>query len=296
MRKNNTDTDTTVRAFIKECQNRIVGNEFRLPSRESFELSATEYAKFKRLITSIGGEYVSRAAAFRFEFDPTHLLEVLEQGTNYQQATQFFPTPDAIAERLMEFVPVGIGQRILEPSAGRGNLIKALERTRGVINPVIECCELDPFNRAILERAGYKVIAHDFLTLRTTMDQKYDVILMNPPFNGTEHIKHIEHAYEHLKPGGRIALIGPATLNQSVPASRRGSQYGQFREWLDSYASWEELGEGAFKESGTNTNTVIGAIDRPAYDLDYRYPVEATPLSKQLELGRQSEALELELL
>jgi 16S rRNA G1207 methylase RsmC len=76
----------------------------------------------------------------------------------------------------------------------------------------------------------------------------FDRILMNPPFERGDDIRHIEHARKFLKPGGRLVAICADGPRQ--------------RERLQPIASqWRSLPAGTFKESGTMVNTALLVID-----------------------------------
>ena len=93
---------------------------------------------------------------------------------------------------------------------------------------------------------------------------KYDRILMNPPFSEGRDIQHVRHAYDLLKPGGRlVALMGESAFtNQNKRAT-------EFREWLESVGGTEEkLPEGTFNDPSLPVNTGANArmvvIEKPA--------------------------------
>jgi hypothetical protein len=83
----------------------------------------------------------------------------------------------------------------------------------------------------------------------------YDRILMNPPFSDGRDIQHVRHAYDLLKPGGRlVALMGESAFtNQNKRAT-------EFREWLESVGGTEEkLPEGTFNDPSLPVNTGANA-------------------------------------
>ena len=73
----------------------------------------------------------------------------------------FYPTPPALAQRLVEGLPMNHTMHILEPSAGTGNLIFALapqiysyyysRSCYGNMTLNVDCCEIDPALRSILK-------------------------------------------------------------------------------------------------------------------------------------------------
>lgn len=83
----------------------------------------------------------------------------------------------------------------------------------------------------------------------------YDRIIMNPPFSNGRDIEHVMHAFDLLKPGGRIvAIMGEsAFFNQSKKAEA-------FRQWLDDKGGTsEKLPAGSFMEPSLPVNTGVNA-------------------------------------
>lgn len=119
----------------------------------------------------------------------------------------FYPTPNAVIEQMMMGEDI-IGKTILEPSAGKGNIVDWLKKNGA--GEVI-ACENDPNIRKLLD-GKCEVIANDFLTVTPDMVSHVQHIVMNPPFSkGAEHIL---HAYEIAPPGCIItALCNSETIN-----------------------------------------------------------------------------------
>ena len=143
---------------------------------------------------------------------------------------EFYPTPPDVAGRLFAGVDWNIVHSILEPSAGKGDLIadllamkrKAYDR-RGHWGPPrndfdIDCIEIDSNLRAILTGNKLRVIHDDFLTFYSR--KCYDLILMNPPFaNGDLHLL---HALELLRTGGQVAcILNAETIRNPYTVSRK---------------------------------------------------------------------------
>lgn len=97
------------------------------------------------------------------------------------------------------------------------------------------------------------------------MDQVgfYDRIIMNPPFSDRRDVQHVQHAYDLLKPGGRlVAIMGEGSFFGTDKKAQA------FREWLESVGGTEEkLPEGSFNDptlpvtTGVNARMVV--IDKP---------------------------------
>jgi predicted RNA methylase len=163
----------------------------------------------------------------------------------------FFPTPKAVADDMVEQAGIEPGMTVLEPSAGNGNIAEAI-RAAGASPDVVE---LSSQLREVLEAKGFKVIGQDFLQT----EGQYDRIVMNPPFSNGADIEHVQHAYTLLKPGGRIvAIVGEGAFGRS------DKQATAFREWLDERgATVEKLPANTFADrtlmntTGANARLVV---------------------------------------
>ena len=144
---------------------------------------------------------------------------------------------------------------ILEPSAGQGAIIKAINK---VCDCVPDCYELMDVNRTILNDTGlsFNLIGDDFFGHNNR--REYSKIIANPPFTKNQDIDHIKHMYSFLKDDGKLVSVASTSW-------QHGSHKKQvaFREWLDEVgAEVTELPAGTFKESGTNIATVIVEINK----------------------------------
>jgi len=139
----------------------------------------------------------------------------LAAGTQNKALSQWF-TPRETAERIVRWAEPTrrldrSAWKILEPSAGRGALIRALldEYTTGPV-PTIEALDIDAGNVDAIEDSFSKfyVLAHqaDFLSWESTT--RFDVAIMNPPFEGGQTERHIMHA---LKFSDRVVCHCPLT-------------------------------------------------------------------------------------
>ena len=132
---------------------------------------------------------------------------------------QFFPTPPEIAGKLMSAVDWNRVETILEPSAGRGDLLEYAIRRNGHRQGCdIDCVEIDPNLRALLTGKGFRVVHDDFLSYYTR--KRYSLILMNPPFADGD--KHLLHALELCEHGGQIAcVLNAETIRNPFSNSRK---------------------------------------------------------------------------
>lgn len=160
----------------------------------------------------------------------------------------FFPTPVATASRMADLARISKGDRVLEPSAGNGNLADAA-KAKGA---EVDVLEISSQLRDILTAKGYNVVGYDFEAF--TPEEKYDAVIMNPPFgSGTNRLDslHIQRAFDMLKPGGRlVAIAGEGVF------IGRDAKAVQFRDWLDSHgADVEQLEQNTFKDKNLLATT-----------------------------------------
>jgi len=165
----------------------------------------------------------------------------------------YFNTPPAIVERLMSVADIRPGQRVLEPSAGAGDIADAI-RAQGVTPDVVEIASS---LRKILEAKGYNIVEHDFMQYN---GGQYDRIVMNPPFENAQEIDHVLHAYQLLAPGGRIVSV-----MSEGPFFRQDKKSTAFRDFVDNYGWSEKLPDGSFLKSrnSTGVNTRVVVIEKP---------------------------------
>lgn len=178
------------------------------------------------------------------------LKEAAKAGVQVVTAPQLFPTPPELAKRVCELAfqqvlgPVET-LRVLEPSAGTGNILTASQLWDRLKVTAVE------INQNLAEglRARFgSVDVHctDFLTCNGNLGM-FDRIVMNPPFERGSDITHIKHAIGFLRPGGRLVAICAAGPRQRAELAPLG-------EWID-------LPPGSFASQGTNVNAAIVVID-----------------------------------
>jgi len=234
------------------------------------QLDRLMYTKVMKILEQIGFKWNKKEKCHIGEGDSADKLrEALGSGkvVNEKQTYQFFETQEAEADNMVERAEILPNYRVLEPSAGRGAIIKAIYRKLGDNAPFrVHAVELDPHNVEVLKDMVHVIVyAHDFMEHPTTgYGYKYDRILMNPPFNGGQDVEHVRHAYEMLDNGGKIiAIMSTGWLTKSDKKS------ATFRRWFDDLSELgyaevvEKIKSGAFKNSGTMVETLMVSIEKP---------------------------------
>ena len=179
------------------------------------------------------------------------LKATLKAGVKVAVAPQLFPTPPDLAARMVELAGIEAGDRVLEPSAGTGNLAKAIRSA--VPGAHLDLIEIDPRLCSILKASGFEVSCRDFLAASMPVcpdsEGGHDCVLMNPPFSKGQDVAHILHALTFLKFGGRLVAIcanGPRQQAELRPLA----------------ATWEELPDGTFAGQGSNVRVALMMVRR----------------------------------
>ena len=158
----------------------------------------------------------------------------------------YFPTPDVVIEDMVGEAEIEDDMRVLEPSAGDGRIIRAIQD--GHPDLTITGYEINP-DRA--RDAGVRCF--DFMQVWPVDD--YDRVIMNPPFSHGRWYKHVLHAYKFLKPGGRLVAI--------IPNGAINKKYQE--EWnlmMRGFVNEIPLPKGTFKGSGTMIETRILVVEK----------------------------------
>jgi predicted RNA methylase len=235
------------------------------------QLDRKLYTHVNKVLEACGGTWSRKARAHVFiAWDPAEKIEqVLATGevTVAKSDLCFFPTPVALARRLVKAIDIQPGHVVLEPSAGTGRIVEAINEAGGYSQAV----ERDPAMRAALVGKAcfvYDVESYrprdpsevdDFLTIDPT-HAAFDRVAMNPPFTKCglgDGLDHVLHALKFLKVGGKLGAIMPNGI-----LFREDRRHRAFRDALPYGTTFTELPEGAFKESGTNVRTVLVVAER----------------------------------
>ncbi|WP_313495401.1 methyltransferase [Pseudoxanthomonas mexicana] len=220
------------------------------------QLDRKDYVAANEVIEAAGGKWNRKAKAHVFDGDAADAMEqvLLTGEVTIPQDFGYFPTPPAVVARLVELAQVAQGQRLLEPSAGKGNIATAFKDIA-----TVDAFELLEANVSDLASLGWlnSVERADFLTIEPRQD--YDRVVMNPPFEKRADIKHVMHAAKFLKPGGRLVAV----MSSGV-VFRDDRLATEFRQFVTQHSGKiEELPPESFKSSGTSVNTVIVSFDVP---------------------------------
>lgn len=229
-------------------QSRCEGNQLHLPRQLPREL----YIQTAKIIELLGGKWNRSRGTHVFENDCAERVDeavMAGEVADFQKLYQFYETPPELARRMVALADVRDGHKVLEPSAGRGAILKALPQT--IHRTAVE------LNSALVDLVAHaqRVRYGDFLQCNEELGV-FDRIIANPPFRNGQDVDHVRHMHDLLKPGGiLVTVMSPAWQY------RTDLKHAEFRAWLKQLDhEVEDLPEGTFKASGTNIRTVLVKI------------------------------------
>lgn len=238
-------------------------------------------AKVNKLLAEYYGEVLADSQVK--EDDPLENVK-----TSPARYYGFFPTPPEAAEKMIGQLDLRAGKdgsrlRILEPSAGTGNLARMAftkpepgvraewDRQRYRFDNIVDCIEIQPHLANELKASGLygKVICEDFLHIDPVTTGLYDFVIMNPPFDRERDIDHVVHALKFLKPDGKLAAIMSAGTE-----FRQTAKSIAFRKLMeDMGADWRDLPPNSFSSVGTHVNTGFIVVQKNRRKKDrYEWP------------------------
>ncbi len=181
-------------------------------------------------------------------------IRIAEDALRLRNVPGFFPTPAPLAGRMIEEARIpdtpAEDFSVLEPSAGIGSIVDTLAAA-GFPADRVECFEASQACGAVLTLKGYRNAIEDFLSVEPA--ERFDRVLMNPPFEAQADIDHVRHAFQFLKPGGRlVAIMSEGSFNTST---RRKCQ--EFALWLTDKGGTSEPIRGAFDSSAAFRTTGV---------------------------------------
>ena len=212
------------------------------------QLERKLYLEVNDALEALGGRWERRKKGHIFDHDPgVEIRQLCQNGALQIDDYGFYPTPEGVIARMLEIsltdlVDMALNrQTILEPSAGEGAIVDYLIKAGAEIH-MINCIELHPGRKKILDEKGYCVNKpDDFLCHRPV--PVFFRVFMNPPFEKSQDIDHVLHAYQFLRSGGILVSVMAAGVT-----FRKEQKYASFRNWLKGKGELEALPPETFKD------------------------------------------------
>lgn len=235
-------------------------NTFKLP-----EGQLDCYPEIKLLMAAIGGKWAGGKK--RMEFAPGVDCSVLVSAAcdrgeiPASNPLDFFPTPPDIVSEIessswttgrwdARIIVAEIDNRpvrYLEPNGGSGALVAVMAAKMRPHDELV-VCEKNPLLAGMLRTRFPQAQVHEGDFLEYTDGGKFDVILMNPPFDGRAYRKHVEHAESMLDRLGMLVSIVPATFK---------THGDDFLYNVASRGEWQDLGADRFEDAKVATTAIF---------------------------------------
>ncbi|MDA0967567.1 MAG: DUF4942 domain-containing protein [Proteobacteria bacterium] len=195
----------------------------------------------------------------------------------------FYPTPAKLIKKMINKVKNKNPRYILEPSAGKGDIIEAINQGRdlGYGRKEIRAIELDNDLFATLQGKDIEVIERDFLNYNG--GDIFDLIIMNPPFDNGE--KHLLKAIDILYSGEIICLLNAETLKNAYCNTRK-----ELVKKLEELGADIEYIENGFSDAQRQTDVEIALIHiEVKKDIEYDLLGNASDNIKQENIEFETE-------
>ena len=172
-----------------------------------------------------------------------------------REGVDYFPTPEPLGYKMMEWANMGEGDTVMEPSAGHGAIARYAPKGNQMV--AIEPSQ-SLFAKLQLKAGGLGRKFVNTIFENYDISNKHDVVVMNPPFDtaGATAIAHLGKAFKHLEEGGRVVALIP-----------RGSTDKKFDKWINGektavMRAEVELPDIVFKQAGTNVVCRVVVVDK----------------------------------
>lgn len=200
-------------------------------------LQKTEKQDLERTLNFIGG--VKVGSSWKFPYEPSTTFDsIVSMGVIPEvKSHQFYPTPASIAQYVAQILKCQPTDQVLDPDAGRGDLVAFLDVPEENITSV----EISPLFCDILGAKGFNVYNKDFLAWSKEFITApgYDKIAINPPYSEGRAKEHTLAALNHLNEKGIMAAVLPAGYR---PEEWIGSEFVCAKSGREFVGEFEDTG------------------------------------------------------
>lgn len=243
---------------VSTTENLALGNQAR-NLRDSFARGIEEHSGIVPIDQQgVGGKEFDKGDVSENDpFDNAVLDYYTNQrlNKNNREGVDYFPTPEPLGYKMVEWANIGEGDSVLEPSAGHGAIARYVPQSNELV--AIEP-SMSLFAKLQMKAGGLDRKFQNETFEAYHISNKHDTIVMNPPFGhaGATAIAHIEKAFGHLDEGGRLVAIIP-----------RGAMDKKFDKWYDNEKTAAmraevDLPDIVFQQAGTSVRCRVVVVDK----------------------------------
>ena len=169
----------------------------------------------------------------------SNVNSTINNKTNIKAYWNFFPTQRNLIEKMLEeYKNKPLPKNILEPSAGKGDIIdyvNKIQNKRQKQSNIYAFEFVEELQDILKSKSNCQLLGNDFMAYRSKKI-KFDLILMNPPFD--RGVNHVLHAWEMLGNGGKVIAL----LNQHTYYNAYNSHRLKLKTLIDNFGTVENLG------------------------------------------------------
>lgn len=268
---------------VSTTENLALGSQAR-NLRESFARGIEEHSGYVPLDQQgVGGKDFDKADESDSDPYDNAILDYYTNqklNRNNREGVDYFPTPEPLGYKIVEWANIGEGDSVLEPSAGHGAIARYAPQSNELV--AIEP-SMSLFAKLQMKAGGLGRKFQNDTFENYYIGNKHDTIVMNPPFGkaGATAIAHVGKAFGHLEEGGRVVAIIP-----------RGAMDKKFDKWYEGEKSAVlraeiDLPDIVFEQAGTKVRCRVVVIDKIT-DSSLRARAEMT----QVDLNRHYDKIE----
>lgn len=268
---------------VSTTENLALGSQAR-NLRESFARGIEEHSGYVPLDQQgVGGKDFDKAEESDSDPYDNAILDYYTNqklNRNNREGVDYFPTPEPLGYKIVEWANIGEGDSVLEPSAGHGAIARYAPQSNELV--AIEP-SMSLFAKLQIKAGGLGRKFQNDTFENYYIGNKHDTVVMNPPFGkaGATAIAHVGKAFGHLEEGGRVVAIIP-----------RGAMDKKFDKWYEGEKSAVlraeiDLPDIVFEQAGTKVRCRVVVIDKIT-DASLRARAEMT----QVDLNRHYDKIE----
>lgn len=201
---------------IQNSREKFIRNEKSYAFYETFNADKTILSMLDDVMHSIGGVRArdTRYPYYNFDYRPEQAIkEIVVLGTiPNDKSYQFYPTPEEISTYMRDVASIKETDSVLEPSAGTGALVAVLpENFKNVTAVEISSVRV----QSLMTFPQVKEVVHgDFMQWQT--EQRFDKVLMNPPFSDGRVSQHIRKASELMNLSAILLAVVPLSYSEKI--------------------------------------------------------------------------------
>lgn len=189
-----------------------------LHAHVSDDLDAERYRRVTRVLERLGGTPSDRWGTYEFPTNAQNVVDVAIATRSTSAKAHLdavhAQSPGDLARTLVRAASCGSGMRALEPSAGLGSIVLAMQEVGTAVTAVERSLvRREHLLLKVLKGRDRLVGDADFATCQ--LEERFDRVVMFPPpvrSGEGDHLDHVRRAFAMLKPRGILIAVLPSTL------------------------------------------------------------------------------------